>query len=65
MLKFRKGEKTHITKTKKGGAKLFSDKKLKKELCYGDSPATKRVGHAVRRMTLTALAPCGPHVALS
>jgi len=42
-LKFRKGETTHVVKTKKGGAKLYSDKKCKTELCFGDNQKSKRV----------------------
>jgi len=42
-LKFRKGETTHVVKTKKGGAKIYKDKKCKTELCFGTDQKAKRV----------------------
>ena len=42
-LKFRKGETTHVVKTKKGGAKIFADETCKTELCFGADQKSKRV----------------------
>jgi len=51
-LKFRKGETTHVVKTKKGGAKIFADETCKTELCFGADQKSKRV-------------PTGPRVSIT